>query len=68
MKKIHLLLTIGLTLFLTSVCAEKYEYVHLKGKTESIGSVAWYYMKSINNEVYVWNANLPDGGWTKFRG
>jgi len=29
---------------------------------------SWYYMKSINNEVYVWNANLPDGGWTKFRG
>lgn len=212
MKKIHLILTIGLTLFLTSAWAEKYEYVHLKGKTESIGSVArsdtswlyfhdsftlesgdtaeivatislnyiyveddegdifqydyntggaayrptiivgpctvyfattssnaslvgqketwrikrasssgsttlawsgtewtnpnsstqvannnssgsvqydtllgwcyftdtpwlysytngsWYYMKSINNEVYVWNANLPDGGWTKFRG
>ena len=211
MKKIHLILTIGLTLFLTSAWAEKYEYVHLKGKTEanqtlpfrngvmfihdsftlasgdaaevisthgytgicvqddegdlftytdrvmsnisspkqifagpctiylvdtndadlsrvrqswrikrasssgsttlawsgtewtnptsstqvannnSSGSVqydtllgwcyftdtpwlysytngSWYYMKSINNEVYVWNANIPDGGWTKFRG
>ena len=29
---------------------------------------SWYYMQSINNEVYVWNANLPDGGWTKLRG
>lgn len=41
MKKIHLIVTIGLTLFLTSVCAEKYEYLHLKVKAEFIGSLDW---------------------------
>ena len=26
---------------------------------------SWYYMKSLNEGIYVWNANLPNDGWMK---
>ena len=29
---------------------------------------SWYYMRSSNDGIYVWNANLPNSGWMKLRG
>ena len=29
---------------------------------------SWYYMRSSNDGIYVWNANLPNSGWLKLRG
>ena len=29
---------------------------------------SWYYMKSLNEGIYVWNANLPNDGWMKLHG
>lgn len=26
---------------------------------------SWYYMRSSNDGIYVWNANLPNSGWMK---
>jgi hypothetical protein len=32
----------------------------------SYTNLSWYYMHSIDGDIYVWNANLPDNGWTKW--
>jgi hypothetical protein len=32
----------------------------------SYTNLSWYYMHSIDGDIYVWNANLPDSGWTKW--
>ncbi len=29
---------------------------------------SWYYMHSLPDGIYVWNANLPDNGWIKLHG
>ena len=29
---------------------------------------SWYYMHSMQNGIYVWNANLPNDGWMKLHG
>jgi hypothetical protein len=29
---------------------------------------SWYYMRSSNEGIYVWNANLPNSGWMRLRG
>ena len=29
---------------------------------------SWYYMHSLPDGIYVWNANLPDNGWMKLYG
>ena len=29
---------------------------------------SWYYMRSSNDGIYVWNANLPNSGWMKLHG
>ena len=29
---------------------------------------SWYYMHSTSEGLYVWNANLPNGGWIKLHG
>jgi hypothetical protein len=29
---------------------------------------SWYYMRSMQNGIYVWNANLPNDGWMKLHG
>ncbi|HAW81100.1 MAG TPA: hypothetical protein DCX27_16160, partial [Balneola sp.] len=61
MKKIHLILTIGLTLFLTSVYAEKYEYVKLRadGNTSATQTITlntlWDTNKKQNKQYYVFD-------------
>jgi hypothetical protein len=32
----------------------------------SYTNLSWYYMHSMDGDIYVWNANLPDNGWTKW--
>ena len=34
----------------------------------SYSNGSWYYMKSLNESIYVWNANLPNDGWMKLHG
>jgi hypothetical protein len=29
---------------------------------------SWYYMHSMQDGIYVWNANLPNDGWMKLHG
>lgn len=31
----------------------------------SYTNLSWYYMHSVDGDIYVWNANLPDNGWQK---
>ena len=31
----------------------------------SYTNLSWYYMHSVDGDIYVWNANLPNNGWMK---
>jgi len=31
----------------------------------SYTNLSWYYMHSVDGDIYVWNANLPNNGWQK---